>query len=167
MCYGRQPEPGDYVIVNAGTAGCVLAKSPVRHPGRSALVLEAGGKDSWIRIHIPVGYLHPEPSAHRLVLQNRARARLNCRTSGEALQRHIQRLLLDAGGLGGEAQLLQRLDADNDLVRGLTDRIGCADRAIDQRCKPTDRCDPDQRAAQRANARAQQLRLAAEALQPA
>ena len=33
-------------------------------------------------------------------------------TPGEALQRHIQRLLLDARRLGGEAQLLQRLDAD-------------------------------------------------------
>jgi hypothetical protein len=50
----------------------------------------------------------------------------------KALQRHIQHLLLDAGGLGGEAQLLQRLDANPDRIGGLGDRIRCRDRAIDQ-----------------------------------
>jgi hypothetical protein len=44
-------------------------------------------------------------------------------SAGEALQRHVERLLLDAGCFGGEAQLLQRLDADADLVGGLADRI--------------------------------------------
>jgi hypothetical protein len=86
--------------------------------------------------------------------------------TGEALQRHVQRLLLDAGGLGGEAQLLQRLNPDPDLVRGLADRIGCTDRAVDKRREPADRRDPDQRAAEGSDAGAQQLRLAAEALQP-
>ena len=57
------------------------------------------------------------------------------RTAGEALQRHVERLLLDAGRLGGEAQLLQRLDADPDLVGGLADRIRRRDRAIDQRAR--------------------------------
>ncbi len=51
-------------------------------------------------------------------------------TAGEALQRHVERLLLDPGRLGGEAQLLQRLDADADLVGGLADRIGRRDRAV-------------------------------------
>jgi hypothetical protein len=51
--------------------------------------------------------------------------------AGEALQRHVERLLLDARRLGGEAQLLQRLDADPDLVCGLADRIRCTDRAVD------------------------------------
>jgi hypothetical protein len=55
------------------------------------------------------------------------------RAPGEALQRHVQRLLLDAGGFGGKPQLLQRLDADADLVGGLADRIRRRDRAIDQR----------------------------------
>ena len=41
------------------------------------------------------------------------------RTPREALQRHVERLLLDAGRLRGEPQLLQNLDADPDLVRGL------------------------------------------------
>ena len=87
--------------------------------------------------------------------------------AGEALQRHVQRLLLDAGRLGGEAQLLQRLDPDADLVGGLADRIRRRDRAVDQRAEAADRRNADQRAAERADAGAQQLRLAAQALQPA
>ena len=89
------------------------------------------------------------------------------RPAGEPLQRHVERLLLDAGRLGGEAQLLQRLDADSDRVGGLADRIGRRDRAIDQGGEPTDRGDARERATERADAGAQQLRLAAEALQPA
>ena len=89
------------------------------------------------------------------------------RPPGEALQRHVERLLLDAGRLGGEPQLLQRLDADPDLVRGLADRIRRRDRAVDQRGETADRGGADERATERADAGAQQLRLAAEALQPA
>jgi hypothetical protein len=54
-------------------------------------------------------------------------ARSLCRLrgpAGEALKRHVEGLLLDSRGLGREAQLLQRLDLDPDLVRGLADRIG-------------------------------------------
>ena len=48
----------DYVIVGAGTAGCVLANRLSADPATSVLLLEAGGKDDWIWIHIPVGYLY-------------------------------------------------------------------------------------------------------------
>ena len=48
----------DYVIVGAGTAGCVLANRLTANADVSVLLLEAGGKDNWIWIHIPVGYLH-------------------------------------------------------------------------------------------------------------
>jgi choline dehydrogenase len=48
----------DYVIVGGGSAGCVLANRLSADPGTSVLLLEAGGKDSWIWIHIPVGYLY-------------------------------------------------------------------------------------------------------------
>ncbi len=47
----------DYVIVGAGSAGCVLANRLSKDPGHSVCVLEAGGKDNWIWFHIPVGYL--------------------------------------------------------------------------------------------------------------
>jgi choline dehydrogenase len=47
----------DYVVVGAGAAGCVLANRLSADPNISVLLLEAGGKDDWIWIHIPVGYL--------------------------------------------------------------------------------------------------------------
>src|SRR5688500_8958029 len=50
--------PFDYIIIGAGTAGCVLANRLTADPGKSVLLLEAGGKDDWIWIHIPVGYLY-------------------------------------------------------------------------------------------------------------
>jgi choline dehydrogenase len=48
----------DYVIVGGGTAGCVLANRLSEDPNVAVLMLEAGGKDDWIWIHIPVGYLY-------------------------------------------------------------------------------------------------------------
>jgi choline dehydrogenase len=48
----------DYVIVGGGTAGCVLANRLSADPDVRVLLLEAGGKDDWIWIHIPVGYLY-------------------------------------------------------------------------------------------------------------
>jgi choline dehydrogenase len=47
----------DYIIVGAGSAGCVLANRLSADARRRVLVLEAGGLDNWIWFHIPVGYL--------------------------------------------------------------------------------------------------------------
>ena len=47
----------DYVIVGAGTAGCLLANRLSADPRNRVLLLEAGGRDNWIWFHIPVGYL--------------------------------------------------------------------------------------------------------------
>lgn len=47
----------DYIIVGAGSAGCVLANRLSADPRTRVLVLEAGGNDNWIWFHIPVGYL--------------------------------------------------------------------------------------------------------------
>jgi len=50
----------DYVVVGAGTAGCVLANRLSADPKTSVLLLEAGGRDNWIWIHIPIGYLYTQ-----------------------------------------------------------------------------------------------------------
>jgi choline dehydrogenase-like flavoprotein len=47
----------DYIIIGAGSSGCVLANRLSADPRNRVLVLEAGGRDRWIWFHIPVGYL--------------------------------------------------------------------------------------------------------------
>jgi choline dehydrogenase len=47
----------DYIVVGAGSAGCVLANRLSVDPKNRVLLLEAGGRDNWIWYHIPVGYL--------------------------------------------------------------------------------------------------------------
>ena len=48
----------DYIVVGAGSAGCVVANRLSADAKSRVLLLEAGGKDNWIWFHIPVGYLY-------------------------------------------------------------------------------------------------------------
>ena len=48
----------DYIICGAGTAGCLLANRLTADPTKRVLLIEAGGNDDYIWVHVPVGYLY-------------------------------------------------------------------------------------------------------------
>jgi choline dehydrogenase len=48
----------DYIVCGAGTAGCLLANRLSADPSKRVLLVEAGGNDDYVWVHIPVGYLY-------------------------------------------------------------------------------------------------------------
>lgn len=48
----------DYIVVGAGSAGCLMANRLSQNPANSVLLIEAGGRDNYPWIHIPIGYLY-------------------------------------------------------------------------------------------------------------
>ena len=48
----------DYIVCGAGTAGCLLANRLSADPAKRVLLIEAGGNDDYLWVHVPVGYLY-------------------------------------------------------------------------------------------------------------
>ena len=134
----------DYVIVGAGTAGCVLANRLSADPDVNVLLLEAGGKDNYFWIHIPVGYLYtignprtdwcfktePDEGLNgRSIGYARGKVLGGCSSINAMIYMRGQRSDYDHWAeLGNQRLVLGRGAAVFQTHRGLRTRRGCAAR---------------------------------------
>ena len=107
----------DYIIVGAGSAGCVLANRLSADPGNRVLLLEAGGNDNWIWFHIPVGYLFAIGNARAdWLLKTEAQPGLN----GRSLNYPRGKVVGGSSAINGMIYMLgQSADYDNWRQLGL------------------------------------------------
>ena len=85
----------DYVIVGAGSAGCVLAARLSEDPDVTVLLLEAGGPDTKENIHVPLGYLQLQRTEVDWDYRLGARAQLRRPAHRPAARQGARRQLLD------------------------------------------------------------------------
>ena len=78
------PQRFDYIIIGAGTAGCVLANRLSKDPQKTVLLLEAGKKDNYFWIDIPVGCCTPLAIHARTGVSRPGRARFERTSIGYA-----------------------------------------------------------------------------------
>jgi choline dehydrogenase-like flavoprotein len=134
----------DFVIVGAGSAGCLLANRLSRDPQARVLLLEAGGRDDYFWISIPVGYLYTianprtdwcyrtEPDAHlagRSIHYARGRVLGGCSSINAMIYMRGQKADWDHwAALGNRGwswdEVLPIFQSLEDYERGATDGYG-------------------------------------------